>query len=241
MTRPVALALALTVFGIVPVAAQDPVKPYSPGPGVKNPIVLHEEEPKYTADGLRARIQGIVEVEAIILPSGLVGDVRIHKSLDKVFGLDLEALAAARRWRFRPAEVDSKAVPFKAIIQLEFRLSKAMTPMPPRLSPDQEFTRGAVSLTTPGLVLPKVKQEEKPKYTSEGLQRKIQGTVELEAVVGIDGRVERARVVKSLDKEFGLDEEALRAARAWTFEPATLNGAPVPVVVVIQLDFRVGR
>jgi TonB family protein len=231
--RPVALAVALTSF-IAPASAQDPVKPYGPGPGVKNPVLLQEEKPQYTPDGLRAKIQGVVEVEAIVLATGRVGEVRIYKSLDKVFGLDEEALRAARNWRFRPAEVDGKPVPFRVIIQLEFRLSS-------QIKADEEFERGAYKQSAPGLVLPKVKHEEKPKYSSEAMRRKIEGIVEMQAVVGVDGKVDRVRVVKSLDKEFGLDEEALRAARAWTFEPGTLNGAPVPVLVVIQLEFRIGK
>lgn len=95
---------------------------YAPGAGVNNPILLQEEKPKYTSEAMRAKIQGVAEVEAVVLENGLVGDVRIHKSLDKVFGLDLEALAAARKWRFRPATVQGKPVAFKVIIQLEFRL-----------------------------------------------------------------------------------------------------------------------
>jgi protein TonB len=73
------------------------------------------------------------------------------------------------------------------------------------------------------------------------MRQKIEGIVEMEAVVGIDGRVSRVRVVKSVDREHGLDEEALRAARAWTFEPGILNGAAVPVLVTIQLEFRLGE
>lgn len=95
---------------------------YAPGAGVNNPILLQEEKPKYTSEAMRAKIQGVAEVEAVVLENGLVGEVRIHKSLDKVFGLDLEALAAARKWRFRPATVQGKPVAFKVIIQLEFRL-----------------------------------------------------------------------------------------------------------------------
>ncbi len=95
---------------------------YAPGSGVINPGLLHEEKPKYTSEAMRAKIQGVVDVEAVVGENGLVTDVRIHKSLDKVFGLDLEALAAARKWRFRPATYQGKPVPFKVIIQLEFRL-----------------------------------------------------------------------------------------------------------------------
>ena len=231
--RPVALtlAVALTIFA-APVSAQDPVKPMGPGQGATNPVVLHEEKPTYTQDAMRAKIQGVVEVEAVVLASGLVGEVRIHKSLDRVFGLDQEALAAARKWRFRPATYNGQPVPFKVIIQLEFRLHSGP-------NPDAEFARGAYRGSTPGLVLPKVKEEAKPGYTSQARDRKIEGVVELEAVVGPDGKVDRVRLTKSLDKEFGLDDEALRTARAWTFEPGTLNGKPVPVLVVIQLEFRV--
>ena len=95
---------------------------YGPGAGVNNPVDIWQEKPKYTSEAMRAKIQGVAEVEAVVLENGLIGDVRIHKSLDKVFGLDLEALVAARKWRFRPATFQGKPVPFKVIIQLEFRL-----------------------------------------------------------------------------------------------------------------------
>jgi protein TonB len=95
---------------------------YGPGTGINNPMVLHEEKPKYTSEAMRAKIQGIAQVEAVVLENGLVGQVRIHKSLDKVFGLDAEALVAARKWRFRPATKQGQAVPFVVIIELEFRL-----------------------------------------------------------------------------------------------------------------------
>ena len=54
-----------------------------------------------------------------------------------------------------------------------------------------------------------------------------------------DGSVGDARVTKSLDSRFGLDEEALTAARRWRFRPGTLNGKPVPVMVSIELLFLV--
>ncbi len=95
---------------------------YGPGAGISNPTLVREQKPKYTSEAMRAKIQGIAEVEAVVLENGTVGDVRIHKSLDKVFGLDLEALAAAKLFIFRPAIANGKAVSFKVIIQLEFRL-----------------------------------------------------------------------------------------------------------------------
>jgi TonB family protein len=54
-----------------------------------------------------------------------------------------------------------------------------------------------------------------------------------------DGSVADARVTRSLDARFGLDDEAIAAAKQWRFRPGTLNGKPVPVVVSIELMFSV--
>jgi TonB family protein len=88
-----------------------------------------------------------------------------------------------------------------------------------------------------GVTMPKLVHEEKPQYTAEALKQKIAGSVMVECVVGVDGSVQSARVVRSLDQTYGLDEEALKAARAWRFEPGTRNGIAVPVTVTIELTF----
>jgi TonB family protein len=70
------------------------------------------------------------------------------------------------------------------------------------------------------------------------MRAKIQGVVVVEAVVDVDGRVDRARVAQSLDSTYGLDEQALAAVRQWTFTPGQLNGDRVPVLVVLMVSFR---
>jgi outer membrane biosynthesis protein TonB len=44
-------------------------------------------------------------------------------------------------------------------------------------------------------------------------------------------------VVRSLDPTFGLDQEAIKAARQWRFRPGRLMGEAVPVLVTIELTF----
>jgi TonB family protein len=77
-----------------------------------------------------------------------------------------------------------------------------------------------------------------PRYTSEAMRQKIQGEVHVEAVVRPDGTVDEARVVKSLDSTYGLDANALTAARQWLFAPGRLRGEAVPVRAILILTFR---
>lgn len=89
----------------------------------------------------------------------------------------------------------------------------------------------------PSILLPKVVHEVKPDYTREAMQAKVQGSVYLSVVVLASGEVGDITVTQSLDKEHGLDDEAVKAMRQWTFEPGTQDGKPVPVEVEIEMRF----
>lgn len=88
-----------------------------------------------------------------------------------------------------------------------------------------------------GVTLPKPTHSEKPQYTAEAMRRRIQGSVLLEMVVLPDGTVGSVKVVRSLDPTYGLDDEAIRAARQWRFEPGLKDGKPVAVLVTLELTF----
>jgi TonB family protein len=92
-----------------------------------------------------------------------------------------------------------------------------------------------------GVRLPRLVREVKPKYTAEAMRAKIQGTVALECVVLPDGKVGAIRVVRSLDSTFGLDQEAMAAAKQWQFEPGAKDGLPVPVLITVELTFTLGK
>ena len=88
-----------------------------------------------------------------------------------------------------------------------------------------------------GVTSPRILRQVKPAYTSEAMRAKVQGEVLLRCVVLPDGSVGRVEIVKSLDNVFGLDQEAIKAARQWKFVPGTRLGEPVAVRVTIALDF----
>jgi TonB family protein len=95
---------------------------YQPGNGVSKPELIREVKPQYTSDAMRAKIQGSVFIECTVLPDGTVTDIKIIKSLDPVFGLDQEAVKAARQWRFRPGRRAGQPVAVDITIQLDFTL-----------------------------------------------------------------------------------------------------------------------
>lgn len=96
--------------------------PYRPGNGVLPPRILREVKPQYTADAMRAKVQGVVELEAVVLPDGSVGEVRIVRSLDAVFGLDQEAVRAVKQWRFVPGTRFGQPVAVLVGVELYFTL-----------------------------------------------------------------------------------------------------------------------
>ncbi len=95
---------------------------FRPGSGITLPSVLREVKPAYTADAMRAKVQGSVWLECIVMPDGSVGDVKVTRSLDPIFGLDQEAIKAAKQWRFRPGMRQGEPVPVIITIELTFTL-----------------------------------------------------------------------------------------------------------------------
>ena len=95
---------------------------YRPGNGVETPQLLKEVKPQYTAQAMRAKIQGEVLLECIVQPDGSVGNIRVVRSLDSAFGLDQEAIKAARQWRFRPGTRQGQPVPVLVTIAIAFTL-----------------------------------------------------------------------------------------------------------------------
>ena len=95
---------------------------FGPGNGVTMPTILTEVKPSYTAEAMRAKVQGAVMVEAIVREDGSVGQVRIVRSLDRTFGLDEEALRAVKNWRFRPGQRQGRNVAVIVEIELTFTL-----------------------------------------------------------------------------------------------------------------------
>jgi protein TonB len=92
------------------------------GSGYVYPTPVRRVLPEYTEPAIRARLQGSVELEIVILPDGTVGAASIRRSLDRTHGLDGEALIAAQYWLFAPATRNGKPIAVTSRLVLDFTL-----------------------------------------------------------------------------------------------------------------------
>jgi protein TonB len=97
---------------------------YNIGNGVTSPQLIREVKPNYTGDAMRAKLQGVVEMEAVVLADGSVdaNRIKITRSLDSTFGLDQQAIIAVKQWRFRPGTYKGQPVPVLVNVELTFTL-----------------------------------------------------------------------------------------------------------------------
>ena len=99
--------------------------------------------------------------------------------------------------------------------------------------PGQERVKG----DDPGVVLPVAQFKPRPQYTQAAIDAKVQGVVELSAVVRADGTVGEVSVTQSLDTAYGLDDAAVAAVQQWTFAPGTKDGRAVDVEIHLTIRF----
>lgn len=119
MTRTITSFIVAITFSLV-AAAQGQV--YKPGNGVSLPSLIKEVKPDYTDEAKAARIEGTVTVKMVVRTDGTVGDVQVTQSLDTKYGLDEQAVKAARQWQFKPGMKDGKAVDVEVTVEMAFTL-----------------------------------------------------------------------------------------------------------------------
>ena len=125
------------------------------------------------------------------------------------------------QWRFTPTLMNGVPTPVVMTVTMNF-------------TPKAGAARGRRPAAAPNeRVFPELVKEIKPSYTSEAMRAGIEGNVEVQVVVGTDGSVTDARILRGLPM---LNEQALAAVRQWQFKPL-----PQPVVTTIELTFRLRR
>lgn len=85
---------------------------------------------------------------------------------------------------------------------------------------------------------PRKVRDVRPVYPPEAQAAGVSGMVILEARIGEDGAVERAKVLRSIPL---LDQAAIDSVTQWRFTPTLLNGKAVPVLMTVTVNFTLSR
>jgi TonB family protein len=216
------------------------------GGNIRPPTKIKDVRPVYPPEAQAARVRGLVIIEARIGADGSVEDARVLRSIPL---LDQAAVDAVMQWRFTPTLLNGKAVPVVMTVTVNFALDdgqrREVIRDPREVSPElrrqtfpepsRELIRDQPREVTPEARkatrgdAPVVVKEVKPVYTREAMEARVQGSVEVEALIGTDGRVMDAQIVTG---DPMLHESSLQAVRRWEFKPI-----PTPKTVTIELTF----
>jgi protein TonB len=145
------------------------------------------------------------------------------------------ALVSVRQWRYDPP-VEAPLtfdVPVRVGAAPEIMVFKSAGP-PPKdmiLKSDDGALRVGGNIKTPTKI-----RDVRPVYPPIARSANVTGVVILEVRIGPDGRVETARVLRSIPL---LDEAALDAVKQWEFTPTLMNGQAVPIIMTATVNFTI--
>lgn len=141
-------------------------------------------------------------------------------------GLDLAEDIIFESGRF------TRRVEDAAVLRRDF---PAVDPLPQPVDRSLKGT-GKWQNIEPPVVAPVALTRVEPRYPEHLRQMRVSGIVILELALSDTGAVEHVAVVKSVAAD--MDISAIQAVRQWTFQPATRDGKPIPVLFHVTINFK---
>jgi TonB family protein len=102
----------------------------------------------------------------------------------------------------------------------------------------REKSNAASVATDPNVVPIKIDYKPRASYTDQARNAMVSGRIVLAVMFSASGKVTDIIVVKPLG--YGLDQEAIKAARGIRFSPLIRDGKPVSVVKTVEYSFSIG-
>ena len=94
---------------------------YQVGGGISKPVLIHEEEAKFSDEARRAKYQGVCLISLIVDAQGNPQNIHVIRTLG--MGLDEKAIEAVRKYKFKPALKEGKTpVPVIITVEVDFHL-----------------------------------------------------------------------------------------------------------------------
>lgn len=140
-------------------------------------------------------------------------------------------MGRVRRWATLTASVLLGIAAASTAISLRFDVVAAAA--------DKQKTTNPSRVTVPsGEMVHQLLTKVNPKYPPEAKKARIQGKVELDAVIGKTGDVENLKVISGPSE---LQQSALDAVRQWKYKPFLVNGNPVEVETTINVIYSLAK
>ena len=206
-------AVAVAWF-IIPVAAADNLPVPAPPSGIVRFVKLAPPPPPVQ----RVRTRSAPDLRPRLVPTEAASTIEpeLPQRFEGPVGPPVEGALPARIGVEGGLPLDSAPTP--------------PAPPPPTIEPRPQLVRVGGSVREPRKIV-----HVAPIYPRIAQQAKIEGVVVLEAIIDIEGRIDRLRVLRSAPL---LDEAAIAAVKEWRYTPTQLNGVPVPVLMTITVHFR---
>jgi len=149
-------------------------------------------------------------------------------------GAALGALSASVPFPHLPAEYPGKT--FKMRMRFGYQPENSATPS--CVGPDSGAHPDGSMIYHVGkdVTAPHAITSPEPDYTEEARQARYMSLVTVAGTVDPQGAFTDLCILQGA--EFGLEENAIRATKTWRFEPATLQGKPVPVRISVEVSFQ---
>ena len=219
LTRLVPVVVALVVGGSSIAEAQTPQ--VRAGVDVNAPLKLKNVDPVYPEAERAAGREGSVIVEITIGTEGAVADAKLLSQTASPF--NEPALAAVRQWRYTPTLLNGQPVEVHMTVTVKFALG-------PDPNQSQRVRAGG------SVPEPKLLKRVEPVYPPDALAAGVSGMVILDLVIGKDGSVIDAKVLRPVPM---FEAAAVAAVRQWKYTPSSLNGEPVEVLLIVTIHFAV--
>jgi TonB family protein len=201
---------------------------------------------EYPPVAKQARIQGIVRLAITVGKDGAVTRILVQSGHPLLVP---SALSAVRQWVYRPTLLNGEPVEVSSIVDVNFKLSDGELDSLRRqaeqaadaASRPQAAIEGAPPVPAPKRIrvggnvqAAMIQDKVNPVYPSLAKKERIEGVVRFNVTIGADGHVKDLQLVEGHPL---LTPAAQDAVSQWVYRPTLLNGEPVEVVTVIDVNF----
>lgn len=210
-------------------SAADPPKPPEPKPiQPSRPTAIQKATPEYPEEARAAGLEGIVFVTVNVAADGTSADASVPSPLG--LGLDEQAVAVARQWRFTPFTPSPSPVSVPIYFLLPEKLSRWHL-VGAAFQPPEGASR-PVFLTEPYPLGAGISDKAIDEGAVISAIRR-DATVKLQFDVNERGVPTKFQVLAASDNLWG--DEAITVVRRWRFKPGAKDGKPVPVPCALDL------